>query len=75
MYYIHLRSVTLLTDTSTNKIYREKSIPLCGVQHSVIMADFIMPETQQPIIVIILTIYLLNDNVEYISGIIGDNYT
>ena len=24
---------------------------LCGVQHSVIMANFIMPETQQPIIV------------------------
>ena len=30
-----------------------------GVQHSVIMADFIMPETQQPIIVIILDIYSL----------------
>ena len=33
-------------------------IEICGVQHSVIMADFIrMPETQQPIIVIILIIY------------------
>ena len=36
-------------------------------QHSVIMADFIMPETQQPIIVIILIIYspyFLKDLVE-----------
>ena len=40
----------------------KKSIPMiafCGVQHSVIMADFIMPETQQPIVVIILIIYSL----------------
>ena len=54
-----------------NKIYREKKYPYdcfqCGVQHSVIMADFIMPETQQPTIVIILIIYstyLLKDLVE-----------
>ena len=34
---------------------------LCDVRHSVIMADFLMPETQQSIIVIILIInsYLL----------------
>ena len=50
--------------------YIEKKVSLwllCGVQHSVIMADFIMPETQQPIIVIILIIYspyLLKDLVE-----------
>ena len=40
---------------------------LYGVQHSVIMVDFIMPETQQPIIVTILIIYslyLLKDLVE-----------
>ena len=40
---------------------------LCGVQHSVIMANFIMPETQQPIIVIILiiySVYLLKNLVE-----------
>ena len=30
-----------------------------GVQHSVIMADFIMPVTQQPITVIILIIYFV----------------
>ena len=47
---------------------------LCGVQHSVIMADFIMPETQQHTIVIILiiySVYLLKNPVElkeYISG-------
>ena len=42
------------------QVYIEKKVSLCllyGVQHSVIMADFIMPETQQPIIVIILIIY------------------
>ena len=38
-------------------VYREKSILLFGVQHSVIMANFITPETHQPIIVIILFIY------------------
>ena len=44
---------------------------LCGVQHSVIMANFMMPETHQLIIVIILIIYLLKNLVElkeYISG-------
>ena len=38
---------------------QEKSILFCGVQHSVILADFIMPETQQHIIVIILMSTLL----------------
>ena len=40
-------------------------------RHSVTMADFIMPETQQPIILITYTPYLLKDLVElyeYISG-------
>ena len=44
------------------QVYIEKKVSLWllyGVQHSVIMADFIMPETQQPIIVIILIIYSL----------------
>ena len=48
------------------KIYREKSIArfpwlLYGVQvqHSLIIADFLMPEAQQPIIVIILISTLL----------------
>ena len=47
---------------------------LCGVHHSVIMANFMMPETLQPIIVIILiiySVYLLKNLVElkeYISG-------
>ena len=49
-------------------------IALKEILHSVIMADFIMLETQQPIIVIILIIYslyLLKDDVElqeYIPG-------
>ena len=30
-----------------NDPYEEKSIPFCGIQHSAIMADFLMPETQQ----------------------------
>ena len=41
---------------------------LCGVQHSALMANFIMPESQQPITVIILIIYssyLLKDIVEH----------
>ena len=40
--------------------YIEKKVSLwllCGVQHSVISADYIKPETQQPIIVIILITY------------------
>ena len=47
---------------------------LCGIQHSVIVADFLMLETQQPIIVIIFIIYspyFLKDLIElyeYISG-------
>ena len=42
-------------------VYREKKYPYdCFmVSHSVIMTDFIMPKTQQPIIVIILIIYSL----------------
>ena len=52
-----------------NKIYREKSIPMTALWclTSVIMAEFIMSETQQPIIVILLIIYspyLLKDLVE-----------
>ena len=51
-------------------VYREKSVPMialwnCGVQHS---ADFIIPEIQQPVIVIILFIYspyLSKDLVEH----------
>ena len=42
------------------QVYIEKKVSLwllCGVHHSVIMANFIMPETQQPIIVIISIIY------------------
>ena len=49
----------------TNKIYREKSIPMTAL-----WCLAFMPETQQPIIVIILIIYspyLLKDLVEYIS--------
>ena len=41
---------------------------LCGVQHSVIMANSIMPETHQPIIFIILiiySVYLLKHLVEF----------
>ena len=40
-------------------MYREKRIPMIALwcHHSVIKADFLMPETQQPIIVIILIIY------------------
>ena len=43
-----------------NKTYREKSITLCGVQHSVTMADFIMPKTQQPTILSCYFDYLLS---------------
>ena len=56
---------------SDNTYIERKKCPYdCFVvssMHSVIMADFIMPETQQPIIVIILIIYspyLLKDLVE-----------
>ena len=55
-----------------DKIYGEKSIPitcvlLCGVtgvQHSVIMADIVMSETQHTIIVIIYSSYFLEVLVE-----------
>ena len=49
------------------KIYREKSIPMIALWWCPALADFIMPETQQSIIVIILIIYspyLLKDLVE-----------
>ena len=41
-----------------NKIYRGRCIPMNALwcHQLVIMADFLMPETQQPIIVIILII-------------------
>ena len=45
----------------------ENKVSLCGVEHSVIIADFLVHETQQPIIVIILIIYsryFLKDLVE-----------
>ena len=56
-------------DCFTN-LSEDKSM-LCGVRHSVIMADFMMPETQQHTIVIILiiySVYLLVELKEYISG-------
>ena len=37
-------------------IYRKK---LCGVQYSITMADFLVYETQHPIIVIIYSSYFL----------------
>ena len=54
-------------------IIMEKNVSLwllCGVQHSVVMTNFIMPETATCIMVIILIIYspyLLKDLVKYIS--------
>ena len=43
--YKHLTVITV-----TRYIEKKVSLRLlCGVQHSVIMAEFIMPETQQPI--------------------------
>ena len=51
-----------------NKIYREKSIPMtalwCPAFSNHVMADFIIPEAQQPIIVIIYSPYFLKDLVE-----------
>ena len=48
--------------------YREKSTPMialwCPAFSHVIMSNCIMPETQQPIIVIIYSPYLLKDLVE-----------
>ena len=47
---------------------------MSGVQLAVIMADFIMPETQQSTIVILLIIYspyLLKDLVELYTCILG----
>ena len=53
MYWI----INVNNEVNINKIYREKSIPTtglwCPVVYSVIIADFIMPETKQPTIVII----------------------
>ena len=51
----------------TRYIEKKVSLWLLFDQHSVIMADFIMPETQQAIIVIILITYspyILKDLVE-----------
>ena len=51
----------------TRYMYIEKKVSLwllCGVQHTVIMANFIMPETNQPIIVIIYSVYFLKNLVE-----------
>ena len=47
---------------------------LCGIQHSVIVADFLMLETQQPIIVIIFIIYspyFLKDLIKLYEYILG----
>ena len=47
---------------------------LCGIQHSVIMADFLILETQQAIIVIIFIIYspyFLKDLIEFYEYILG----
>ena len=48
-------------------IIMKKSIPLCGVQHSVIMSDFLMSETQHPIIV---NIYIFNIHSSYILEVL-----
>ena len=58
-YYIIVLSCMLTKQGSEvtllkTSVYREKKYSydcFYGVQHSVIMADFIMPETQHPIIV------------------------
>ena len=55
--------------TKDNKICtcREKSIPMTALWCPSFMANFIMPETHQPIIVIILiiySVYLLKDLIE-----------
>ena len=55
MITIIIRTIIVVTILITEK--KVSLGLLCGVQHSVIMADFIMPETQQSIIVIILVIY------------------
>ena len=53
--------------THRRKRYIEKNVSLwllCDVQHSVIMTNFMMPKTHQPIIVIIYSVYFLKDLVE-----------
>ena len=58
-----IRSVRMnnegISHLAITSVYREKSIPMTALwcPHSVIMADFIMPGIQQPIIVIISIIY------------------
>ena len=54
---MHIQTVSYWLPILLQTRYIVKKVSLCGVQHSVMMADFIMPETQQPIIVIILIIY------------------
>ena len=50
------------TNSNSNKIYREKSIPMI-VQHSVIMADFI--KQRHIIVIILISPYLLKDHVYF----------
>ena len=60
-------TVTLLNEMVNKQDILRNKVSLWLLLYSVIMADFIMPETQQPIIVIILIIYssyLLKDIVE-----------
>ena len=62
------RAWTIITFKIVKTRYIEKNVSLwllCGVQHSVMMADFIMPETQQPIIVDYLLSLPFKDLVEY----------
>ena len=56
-------NMTSLIMQITNKIMKKKVSLwlLCGVQHSVIMADFLVPETQSPIVVIIYSPYFSKD--------------
>ena len=51
MYNLHQSFYNL----QTRYIEKKVSLWFLGVQHSVILADFIMPEAQQPIIVILST--------------------
>ena len=58
-----------LTGRLVSGLYADTSIPMTALwcPHSVIMANFMMPETHQPVIVIILiiySVYLLKNLVE-----------
>ena len=64
-----MQSRSKLTLWCIDKKIWEKRIPMivCGVQHSAIIAHFLMPETQQSTMVIIFIIYssyVLKDLVE-----------